>query len=234
MRAASAAIAFEPAGEQVLKGKAAPVPAWRAMRVVADARRRGPQRGARAAVRRPRRRAAAAQGAAPRDRARAAGAAGVGHRAGRASARAAWPGSSRSTSTASSRTIYWHQGRSPAYGEGITFWALGEMVRGAGRAGRDRRRGDDARADRRDGRGVRPRRGGAALDRAARCLRCSASRRPRRRARELFAAWRTFFERIADRARRSSSSRTSNGPTRACSTSSTTCSSGAAAIRSSS
>ena len=26
-------------------------------------------------------------------------------------------------------TVYWHGGRSPAYGEGITFWALGEMVR---------------------------------------------------------------------------------------------------------
>ena len=26
-------------------------------------------------------------------------------------------------------TVYWHSGRSPAYGEGITFWALGEMVR---------------------------------------------------------------------------------------------------------
>jgi hypothetical protein len=26
-------------------------------------------------------------------------------------------------------TIYWHRGRSPSYGEGITFWALGEMVR---------------------------------------------------------------------------------------------------------
>ena len=26
-------------------------------------------------------------------------------------------------------TVYWHAGRSPAYGEGITFWALGEMVR---------------------------------------------------------------------------------------------------------
>src|SRR5439155_13647639 len=26
-------------------------------------------------------------------------------------------------------TIYYHEGRSPAYGEGITFWALGEMVR---------------------------------------------------------------------------------------------------------
>ncbi|MGZ8562586.1 MAG: ATP-binding protein, partial [Candidatus Limnocylindria bacterium] len=27
-------------------------------------------------------------------------------------------------------TVWWHNGRSPAYGEGITFWALGEMVRG--------------------------------------------------------------------------------------------------------
>jgi hypothetical protein len=25
--------------------------------------------------------------------------------------------------------IYWHRGRSPAYGEGLAFWALGEMVR---------------------------------------------------------------------------------------------------------
>ena len=27
-------------------------------------------------------------------------------------------------------TVWWHDGRSPAYGEGISFWALGEMVRG--------------------------------------------------------------------------------------------------------
>jgi len=26
-------------------------------------------------------------------------------------------------------SVWWHAGRSPAYGEGITFWALGEMVR---------------------------------------------------------------------------------------------------------
>ena len=26
--------------------------------------------------------------------------------------------------------VWWHDGRSPAYGEGITFWALGEMIRG--------------------------------------------------------------------------------------------------------
>ena len=25
--------------------------------------------------------------------------------------------------------IYWHRGRAPSYGEGVTFWALGEMVR---------------------------------------------------------------------------------------------------------
>src|SRR3970040_201831 len=35
-RAASQAIAFEEAGEQMLKGKASPVPAWRAVRVVSE------------------------------------------------------------------------------------------------------------------------------------------------------------------------------------------------------
>jgi len=28
-----------------------------------------------------------------------------------------------------SETTFWHHGRSPAYGEGLSFWALGEMVR---------------------------------------------------------------------------------------------------------
>jgi class 3 adenylate cyclase/tetratricopeptide (TPR) repeat protein len=28
-----------------------------------------------------------------------------------------------------SETTYWHHGRSPAYGEGLAYWALGEMVR---------------------------------------------------------------------------------------------------------
>jgi tetratricopeptide (TPR) repeat protein len=26
--------------------------------------------------------------------------------------------------------IYWHEGRSPAYGEGVTFWAISEMIKG--------------------------------------------------------------------------------------------------------
>ena len=42
-RAASRAIAFEQAGEQMLKGKASPVPAWRALRVVAERRRAQPE-----------------------------------------------------------------------------------------------------------------------------------------------------------------------------------------------
>ena len=28
------------------------------------------------------------------------------------------------------QTIYWHWGRSPSYGDGVTFWALGEIIRG--------------------------------------------------------------------------------------------------------
>ena len=37
-------------------------------------------------------------------------------------------------------TVYWHRGRCLAYGEGVTYWALAEMLRGAGR----HRRGRDA------------------------------------------------------------------------------------------
>ncbi|GMQ85038.1 MAG: adenylate/guanylate cyclase domain-containing protein [Acidimicrobiia bacterium] len=30
-------------------------------------------------------------------------------------------------------TVYWHEGRSPSYGDGVTLWALGEMVRSRAR-----------------------------------------------------------------------------------------------------
>ena len=87
----------------------------------------------------------------------------------------------------------------PAYGEGITFWALGEMVRGRARPGRGRRRGDDpqrpsAATSTSTARG-RP---GAALGRARRSstlLGVGAATGVARE--ELFGAWRTFFERIA-------------------------------------
>ena len=79
----SRAIDFEPAGEQTLKGKAAPVPAWRAVRVVAEVGGRHRSESLEAPIRRPGRRAAPAQGPVPRHRPRATGPPVSRHRAGR-------------------------------------------------------------------------------------------------------------------------------------------------------
>jgi class 3 adenylate cyclase/tetratricopeptide (TPR) repeat protein len=128
-RAASAAIAFEAAGEQTLKGKAAPVPAWQALRVVAE-------RGGR-------KRAETLEApfvgrddelrllkdlfhATSRERrARLVSVTGPG---GIGKTRLAWEFEKYLDGLV--ENVWWHDGRSPAYGEGISFWALGEMVRG--------------------------------------------------------------------------------------------------------
>jgi class 3 adenylate cyclase/tetratricopeptide (TPR) repeat protein len=126
--AAAGAVAFEPAGDHALKGKAAPVPAFRALRVVA--RRGGSGRSeqlegpfvgrapelrmlkdfhaATAAERRPRLVSIIGQG-------------GIGK------SRLVWEFQKYIDGV--TEVVYWHQGRSPAYGEGISFWALAEMVR---------------------------------------------------------------------------------------------------------
>jgi class 3 adenylate cyclase/tetratricopeptide (TPR) repeat protein len=127
-RAASRGIAFEPAGEQALKGKTAPVPAWRALRVIAQVggRNRSETLEApfvgrddelrlikdlfHATVRERRARLVSVIGAA-----------GIGK------TRLAWEfGKYRDGLV---EAVWYHEGRSPAYGDGITFWALGEMVR---------------------------------------------------------------------------------------------------------
>jgi class 3 adenylate cyclase/tetratricopeptide (TPR) repeat protein len=127
-RASSNAIAFEAAGDRHLKGKAAPVPAWRAMRVVAE-------RGGR-------NRAGTLEApfvgrddelrllkdlyhATGRERrARLVSVTGIG---GIGKTRLAWELEKYLDGLV--EPTWWHEGRSPAYGEGITFWALGEMVR---------------------------------------------------------------------------------------------------------
>ncbi|NJD26993.1 MAG: hypothetical protein FIA92_01705 [Chloroflexi bacterium] len=198
MRAASSAIAFEEAGEQVLKGKSAPVAAWRALRVVAKRGGEGrsdlpePPFVGRHDELRELKELIATTG---RDRrVRLVSITGP---AGSGKSRLAWELNKYIDGI--SETIYWHRGRSPAYGEGITFWALGEMVRR--RAGLSEH--DDADTPR---------------ERVAACVAEYVESEEDRRWVEpalltllgvepappggrdvLFAAWRIFFEQIASR-----------------------------------
>jgi class 3 adenylate cyclase/tetratricopeptide (TPR) repeat protein len=128
-RAASKAIVFEAAGEQVLKGKASPVPAWHAIRVVSE--RGGRNRSdaleapfvGRADELRLLKDLFHATGREKRTRlVSVIGPAGIGK------TRLAWEFLKYVDGVL--ETVWWHEGRSPAYGDGITFWALGEMVRG--------------------------------------------------------------------------------------------------------
>jgi hypothetical protein len=127
-RAASVAIAFEPAGEQTLKGKAAPVQAWRALRVVAErgGRGRADQLEAPFVGRDVELRLLKdlfhATGAERRIRhVSVVGTAGIGK------SRLAWEFEKYLDGI--EELVKWHHGRSPAYGQGITFWSLGEMIR---------------------------------------------------------------------------------------------------------
>jgi class 3 adenylate cyclase/tetratricopeptide (TPR) repeat protein len=193
-RAASAAIVFEPAGEQILKGKTAPVTAWRAVRVVAErgGRNRSDALEApfvgrddelrllkdlfHATIREHRARLVSVVGPA-----------GIGK------SRLAWEFLKYVDGL--SDLVWWHDGRSPAYGDGISFWALGEMVRA--RCGL--LEGDDERTTR---------------AKVAASLAEHVPHEDERRwiepalltllgigsgaaTAELFGAWRTFFERLA-------------------------------------
>ena len=194
-RAASKAIAFEPAGDQVLKGKAVPVPAWRALRVVAERGGRNRSEALEAPF-------------VGRDdelrllkdlfhatgRERRARLVSVIGPAGIGKTRLAWEFLKYMDGLV--ETVRWHDGRSPAYGDGVSFWSLGEMVRG--RAGLLET--DDAATTR---------------SKVAQMLATHVAEADERRWIEpallallgiepstggweqLFAAWRTFFERLA-------------------------------------
>jgi len=127
-RAASRAIEFEAAGDQALKGKVAPVPAWRALRVVGErgGRRRSDALEAPFVGRDDELRLLKdlfhATGREQKTRlVSVIGPGGIGK------TRLAWEFLKYIDGIAD--TVWWHDGRSPAYGDGISFWALGEMVR---------------------------------------------------------------------------------------------------------
>jgi class 3 adenylate cyclase/tetratricopeptide (TPR) repeat protein len=197
-RAASRAILFEALGDQVLKGKALPVPAWRALRVVAA--RRGAGRTERLEApfvgrdEELRLLKGLFHATAREKRARLisiVGQAGIGK------SRLAWEFEKYIDGLA--QEVYWHHGRSPSYGEGITFWSLGEMVR---------RRAGIAETD--DAETTRKQLTAALADyvpddddrrwlAAPLAALLGLEEPPAGEREQLFAAWRTFFERVAQR-----------------------------------
>ena len=194
-RAASNAIAFERQTDQKLKGKEAPVAAWRALRVVAErgGRNRSEQLEAPFVGREDEMRLLKELFHATNreHRPRLVSVIGPG---GIGKSRLAWEFLKYVDGL--QETILWHDGRSPSYGEGITFWALGEMVRE--RAGL--RESDDEQETR-----------AKIAATVANFIPDEDERRTVERAllallgfeggvdaQQLFAAWRTFFERLAD------------------------------------
>ena len=198
MHAAGQAIAFASLPPLTLKGKEEPVPVWQAQRVVAQ--RRGVGRSERAEppfVGREEelRLLKELLHATARDqRVRLVSVTGL---AGIGKSRLAWE--FRKYVDGLSADVYWQQGRSPSYGEGIAFWALGEMVRMRANI----TEGEDpslARAkltasvaefvpDPEERRWVEQ----------ALAYLLGLADAPAGDREELFSAWRTFFERIADR-----------------------------------
>ena len=193
-RAAVKAIAFEPAGEQALKGKASPVPAWRALRVVAErgGRNRSETLEAPFVGRQDELRLlkdlfhATSREGRPRLMS-VVGPAGIGK------TRLAWEFLKYADGLA--EAVWWHDGRSPAYGDGISFWALGEMVRErCGLAETDDEATTRARVTAAVARHVPDPAERRWIEAALLALLGVESSGG---SEQLFAAWRTFFERLA-------------------------------------
>jgi class 3 adenylate cyclase/tetratricopeptide (TPR) repeat protein len=196
-RAASGAIAFEEADEQHLKGKEAPVRAWRAVAVVARRRGEGkvatlepPFVGRDEELRTLKEQFHATEREGKPRLVTLVGQAGIGK------SRLGWELEKYLDGVV--ETVFWHEGRSPSYGEGISYWALAEMVRGrAGIAESDdpetaRNRLAETVAqfvpDSNERRWIEPRLTGL----------LGLAELPSESREALFAAWRTFFERMAD------------------------------------
>ncbi len=198
-RAAEAAIAFEDAGEHELKGKAELVHVWRALRVVATRRGEGrssalepPFVGRDRELRLVKDLFHACSDAGRATLVTVVGVAGIGK------SRLAWEFEKHLDGVA--ELVWWHRGRCLAYGEGVAFWALAEMVRMRAGIAEDEpeaialtKLSSSVRehvADHGEREWVEP---------YLRHL-LGLGERPQVERTDLFAAWRLFFERMSDTA----------------------------------
>ncbi len=196
-RATEQAVVYEPAGDHELPGKSGLVPLWRALRVVSGARGALKAEGLEAPfVGRGRELRllkdlyhATAEG-------RTAHLVSVTGIAGIGKSRLAWEFFKYIDGLP--ELTYWHRGRCLAYGEGVTYWALADMVRMRCRIAEDEQPVaalaklqatlDEFVTDEDERRFVEPR--------VAHLLGLEGRQAGEKE--ELFGAWRLFFERLAD------------------------------------
>ncbi len=190
-------VVYEDAGSHELKGKDGLVPLWRALRIVSGARGSLKSSGLEAPFvgreRELRQIKDLFHASAEERKANLVSVTGI---AGIGKSRLAWEFYKYFDGLP--QLTYWHRGRCLAYGEGVTYWALGDMVRMRCRITEDegpasaleklRSTLEEHIADPEERRFVEPR--------VAQLL--GLGEQEARDRQDMFAAWRLFFERLAD------------------------------------
>ncbi len=196
-RATEQTIAYEDAGSHELEGKSGLFPLWRALRVVSGARGSLKSRGLEAPFvgrdRELRLIKDIFHGCADEGKAHLVSVTGI---AGIGKSRLAWEFYKYFDGLP--QITYWHRGRCLSYGEGVTYWALADMVRMRCRIAEDEQSGlaleklqevvAEHVADEEERRFVEPRVGHL----------LGLEEGPRYERNDLFSAWRVFFERLAE------------------------------------
>src|SRR5436305_2725880 len=195
-RATEQAVAYEDAGSHELKGKVGLTPLWRALRVVSGARGSLKSPGLEAPFvgrhRELRQIKELFHACADENRAHLVSITGI---AGIGKSRLAWEFYKYFDGIA--QITYWHRGRCLSYGDGVTYWAIADMVRMRARIAEDEEPAsalaklaevvEEHLPDPEERRFVEPR--------LRHLLALEEGRFERD---DLFAAWRLFFERLAD------------------------------------